>query len=203
MTSTTEEATNARNRATTESGDTKVMEKEGTMRSGRHAPRELEDTNVHVKLKLAALWASFMFMYVYVDVIGFFTPGVIEDILAGVVWEFEITQTWALAALVVVTIPGLMIFLSLALPARANRWTNLVVASLYVPVSIFNVLGEAWVFYFWFAVVVEVVLLSLAIRYAWTWHATEPHAGTAPIASEARPVGDAVLRWQRAEMPSS
>jgi hypothetical protein len=189
--------------ATTELADVKVVEKEQTMHARRHAPRDLEDIKVPVKLKLAGLWASFMFMYLYVDVIGFFNPGVIEDILAGVVWEFEITQTWALAALVAVTIPGLMVFLSLALPARANRWTNIVVASLYVPVSIFNVIGEAWVFYYWFAVIVEVALLALVIRYAWMWPATDPHVGSVPIFSAALPVGAAVPRGQRAEMPSS
>src|SRR5882672_11015841 len=112
--------------------------KEWTMHASRHATRELEDVNVNVKLKLAALWASVMFMYVYVDVIGFFKPGVIQDILAGVVWEFEITQTWALGALALMTIPSLMVFLCLALPARANRWTNIGVALLYVVVSIGN-----------------------------------------------------------------
>ena len=112
---------NARSPATTDLEDAKALEKENTMDSSSHAPRELEDNKVDVKLKLAGLWASFMFMYVYVDVIGFFKPGVIEEILAGVVWEFAITQTWALVALVLVTIPDLMVFLSLALPARANR----------------------------------------------------------------------------------
>lgn len=165
--------------------------------------REMEDVKIHVKLKLAALWASVMFVYVYVDILGFFKPGVIEDILAGVVWEFEITQTFALGALVLMTIPSLMVFLSLALPARANRWTNIVVASLYVPVSIFNVIGEAWVFYFWFAVIIEVALLSLAIRYAWTWPAAETRLGSVPIFSAAQPVGAADLRRQRAEMPLS
>ena len=194
---------NTSSNATTELEDVKVMEKEKTMHASRHAPRELEDIKVPVKLKLAGLWASFMFMYVYVDVLGFFKPGFIQDILAGRVWEFEITQTWALAALVVVTIPSLMVFLSLALPARANRWTNIVVASLYVPVSIFNVIGGAWVFYYWFAVIIEVALLSLAIRYAWTWPAAEPRLGSVPIFSAALPVGAADLRRQRAEMPSS
>ena len=189
--------------ATMELEDVKVMEKEKTMHARRHATRDLEDIKLHVKLKLAALWASVMFIYLYVDVLGFFKPGVIEDILAGVVWEFEITQTWAVGALVLMTIPSLMVFLSLALPARANRWTNIVVAALYVPVSIFNVIGEAWVFYFWFAVIVEVALLALAIRYAWTWPATDPHVGSVPITSAAQPVGEAVLRRQRAEMPSS
>ena len=137
------------------------------------------------RLTLAALWTSLMFMYVYVDVIGFYRPGVIEEILAGFMWEFEITQTVLLSALVLMTIPSLMVFLSLALPARANRWTNIVVASLYVPVSIFNVIGEAWVFYFWFGVIVEVALLALVIRYAWTWPATESRSASVPITSAA------------------
>jgi Family of unknown function (DUF6326) len=189
--------------ATMELEGVKVMEKEQTMHARRHAPRDLEDIKVHVKLKLAALWASLMFMYVYVDVLGFYRPGVIEEILAGFMWEFEITQTLLVGALALVTIPGLMVFLSLALPARANRWTNIVVAALYVPVSIFNVIGEAWVFYFWFGVIVEVALLALVIRYAWTWPAAETRLGSVPITSAAQPVGEAVLRRQRAEMPSS
>ncbi len=180
---------NTSSNATTELEDVKVMEK--TMHASSNATRELEDLKVNVKLKLAGLWASFMFLYVYVDVIGFFKPGFIQDILAGRVWEFEITQTWALAALVLVTIPSLMVFLSLALPARANRWTNIVVAALYVPISIFNVIGGVWVFYFWFAVIVEVALLSLAIRYAWTWPATEPRFASVPMFAAAQPVGAA------------
>ena len=161
------------------------------MNTSSNVTTELEDVKVDVKLKLAALWASVMFVYVYVDIIGFFKPGFIPDILAGRVWEFEITQTWALAALVLMTIPSLMVFLSLALPARANRWTNIVVASLYVPYSIGNVIGEAWVFYFWFLAVVEVALLALAIRYVWMWPATEPRSASAPMFSAAQPVGAA------------
>ena len=194
---------NARSTAATELDDVKAVEEGRTMPARRHAPGELDDASVHVKLKLAGLWASIMFMYVYVDVIGFFKPGFIENILAGFMWEFEITQTLLVGALALVTIPSLMVFLSLALPARANRWTNIVVAALYVPVSMVNVIGEAWVFYFWFAVIVEVALLALAIRYAWTWPATDPHVGSVPITSAAQPVGAAVLRRQRAEMPSS
>jgi hypothetical protein len=146
---------------------------EETMDASNAANRDLEDVKVNVKLKLAALWASVMFMYLYVDVLGFYKPGVIEGIVAGVVWQLEITQTWAVGALTMMTIPSLMVFLSLALPARANRWTNIVLASLYVVISVGNAIGEAWVVYFSFAVIVEVALLALAIRYAWTWPATE------------------------------
>ena len=34
----------------------------------------LEDQPIPVKAKLAAAWTSFMFLYVYVDILGFFVP---------------------------------------------------------------------------------------------------------------------------------
>lgn len=129
----------------------------------------LEDRPVSVRLKLSALWATVMFLYVYVDFFAFFKPGTIDDILVGRVWEFDITQGWALGVLALMTIPALMVFLSLALPARIARWTNIVVASLYVPVSIFNVVGETWWAFYWLGAAVETVLLVLIVRYAWGW----------------------------------
>ena len=129
----------------------------------------LEDIKIPVQLKLAALWASLMFVYVYVDILGFYKPGVIEDILAGAVSQFEISQMWALGALALMIAPILMVFLSLALPARANRMTNIIVASLYVVVSVGNAIGESWVYYYGLVALAEVVVLALVVRHAWTW----------------------------------
>jgi hypothetical protein len=109
-----------------------------------------------------------MFLYVYVDIFAFYKPGTIDDILVGRVWEFDISQGWALGALALMTIPSLMIFLSLTLPARAARMTNLVVASLFVLVSVGNAAGETWAFV-WLGSAVESVLLLVIIRYAWNW----------------------------------
>ncbi|KAB1190465.1 hypothetical protein GJR96_15930 [Haloferax sp. MBLA0076] len=131
----------------------------------------LEDVEMNVKLKLAGLWTSFMFLYVYVDIFGFYKPGTIEDILIGEVFTFQITPTFVLVALVFVTIPGLMIFLSLALPARVNRWTNIVVAILYVPFTLYNLVGESWS-YMYFGAGIETVLLAIVIWYAWKWPRT-------------------------------
>jgi hypothetical protein len=102
------------------------------MHTQRNTAGVLEDIKMPVQAKLAALWASFMFLYVYVDILSFYKPGVIDDILAGRVWQLEITQTWAVGALALMAIPIVMIFLSLTLPARANRMTNIIVASLYI-----------------------------------------------------------------------
>ena len=172
------------------------------MNESRQATRELEDVKVHMKLKLAALWTSLMFLYIYVDYFHLFMPGSLEDLLAGKVFVFEITQAFLLAGLALVTIPALMIFLSIALSAKVNRWTNIIVATVYIPYTLFNLAGEAWM-HMVFGAVVEVVLLLLIIWYAWKWPATDPHVGSVPITSAAQPVGEADLRRQRAEMPSS
>jgi hypothetical protein len=87
----------------------------------------------------------------------------------GRVWEFDISQGWALGALVLMTIPSLMVASSLLMPTHAARWTNLVVGSLYVPVSIFNVVGESWWAFYWFGAAVEAALLLVIVRSAWTW----------------------------------
>ena len=130
--------------------------------------KALEDIKVSLKLKLATLWASFMFLYIYVDYFHLYMPGSLEDMLAGKVFVFDITQGFLLAALASVTIPALMIFLSVALPAKVNRWANIIIAAVYIPYSLFNLAGEAWL-HMVFGAVVEVVLLCRIIRYAWKW----------------------------------
>jgi hypothetical protein len=130
--------------------------------------KTLEEIRVSVKLKLAALWASFMFLYIYVDYFHLYMPGTIKDILAGKVFVFDISYVFLLIAMIMVTIPTLMIFLSVALPAKVNRGTNIIVAAVFIPYMLFNLVGEAWT-HMYFAAAVEVVLLCLVIRYAWKW----------------------------------
>ena len=141
------------------------------MNSEKTPQNALEDITLNVKLKLASLWASFMFLYIYVDYFHLYMPGSIEDILAGKVFTFDISYVFLLIAMIGVTIPVVMIFLSVALPAKGNRWTNIIVATIYIPYMLFNLAGEAWV-HMYFAAAVEVALLLLIIGYAWKW--TEP-----------------------------
>jgi hypothetical protein len=128
----------------------------------------LEDIKVSLKLKLAALWASLMFLYIYVDYFHLFMPNEVENILAGRVYKFDITQGFLLGILIAMAIPALMIFLSVALPAKVNRRANIMVAAVFIPFTLFNLAGEAWM-HMVFAAVIEVVLLCLIIRYAWKW----------------------------------
>jgi hypothetical protein len=138
------------------------------MNSQKAPQKVLEDIKVNVKLKLAALWAGFMFLYIYVDYFALYMPGKIEGILAGKVFIFDISYVFLLIALISVTIPALMIFLSVALPAKVSRWANIIIAAVYIPFTLFNLAGETWV-HMVFGAVVEVALLLLIISYAWKW----------------------------------
>jgi hypothetical protein len=149
---------------------------EPMMRTRQPTTTKLEDQRIPVRAKLAAAWTSFMFLYAYVDIIAFFKPGVIDDILAGKVWEFDVSQTLLTTFLALMAIPIFMVVLSMTLPARANRITNLIVASVQVPYAAFNVVGESWTYFYGLGVVLEVILLALILRYAWTWPRTAPSA---------------------------
>lgn len=128
----------------------------------------LEETKVSVQVKLAAIWASFMFLYSYVDYFHLYMPGTLKDILAGKVFVFDISSVFLLVAMIFVAIPVLMIFLSVVLPAKINRWTNIIVAVVFIPYMLFNLAGEAWI-HMYVAAAAEVLLLCLIIRYAWKW----------------------------------
>jgi len=145
--------------------------KEPMMRTGQSATT-LHDQPIPVQAKLAAAWTSFMFLYVYVDILGFYKPGIIDDILNGRVFTFAISQTWAVTVLSLLAVPIFMVVLSSTLPARANRLVNLIVAAAYVPFTVFNVAGGSWLYYYGLGVVLELVLLALILRYAWTWPRT-------------------------------
>lgn len=127
-----------------------------------------EDIKVNVKLKLAALWTSLMFLIIYIDYFHLYMPGMMGDILKGRVFVFDITQGFLVGALTVVTIPALMIFLSVALPAKANRMVNIIAAAVNIPLILFNLAGVAWV-HMVLGATIEVILLLLIIRYAWKW----------------------------------
>ena len=152
------------------------------MRTQRAELTALEDRQLPVQAKLAAAWTSFMFLYIYVDYFALYKPGVIDDILAGVVWEFDISQTLLTAFLTSVAIPILMVMLSMTLPARANRTINLIVASLYVPVSMFNAVGESWTYFYGLSIGLEVLLLAFILRSAWTWPRTSSPSMPEPAA---------------------
>ncbi|GAA3643534.1 DUF6326 family protein [Microlunatus ginsengisoli] len=146
------------------------------------SPSALDDQRMPVRARLAAAWTSFMFLYIYVDYLALYKPGVVDDILAGIVHEFDIGPTFVAIALTLVAVPILMILLSATLHARVNRITNLVVATLYIPVTVYNAAGESWTYFYFYGLSIglEVLLLAFILRSAWTW----PRRSASPVTLE-------------------
>ena len=138
----------------------------------------LEDLRMPVQATLAAAWTSFMFLYLYVDYLALYKPGSVDDILAGSVHDFETGPTFVSLGLTALAIPILMVVLSTTLPARVNRTVNLVVATLYIPFSIYNADGEpmAYAYFYGLSIGLEVLILAFVLRSAWAW----PRTASAP-----------------------
>ena len=154
-----------------------------------NTPNLLDNPPIPVQAKMAAAWTSLMFFVIYIDYFHLYQPGAIDQIRGGGIYEFDITPRLMTIFVVVIGIPALMVMLSMALPARVNRATNLVVASLYIPVMVFNAAGATsdWAFYYALHIGLEVLILAFILRSAWTWprRVASPAATAASVDREA------------------
>ena len=129
---------------------------------------EMEDVKISVRMKLSALWVAIMLLYIYADILSLFRPGQVEEMMEGRMGPFPVTQGSLLTASILMIIPAVMVFLSMALKPAVNRWANITLGVLYTLVNISNLIGETWVYYIFFGIV-EIVLTLLIIWHAWKW----------------------------------
>lgn len=129
---------------------------------------EMEDVKINVKLKISALWIAMLFVFAYVDIFVFYKPGIIEGIMAGKIAIFEVNQMFLFFTTLYILIPSMMVFLSLVLKPKINRFTNIAVGTLYAVSILGSCIGETWAFYI-FGSILEILLLLSIIRYAWKW----------------------------------
>jgi hypothetical protein len=117
-----------------------------------------------LKIKLSALWVALMLTYLLGDVLrifsGDFKPGEIEGMQG--------TQGLYLGLAAFMVIPVVMVFLSLTLPYKANRWSNIIVPIIFF---VFNLVGLPTYpsAYDRFLIIVGLVFNVLTVWYAWKW----------------------------------
>jgi hypothetical protein len=141
------------------------------------ATTEYRDYWINRRIKIAALWASMMFVFVCVDLFSLYRGDVRADIEAGKIAAFTIGQGYLLGVTIYVVVPSLILFLSLVLPVRVMRMTNIVLAVLYAVTIAGSAIGE-WN-YFILGSLTETALLAGIAYYAWTWPKVT-HAVAAP-----------------------
>lgn len=124
---------------------------------------------VDVRIILSALWVARMLTGFVGDVLKFYEPGMVEQILVGEVDGMPLNQGFRLAAAIMFVLPVFMVYLSLTLPYKANRWANIILAILFFGLNLIGELPTYEYAYRTFLVIVEMVFLALIVWYAWTW----------------------------------
>ena len=116
------------------------------------------------RIKLSAIWVSLMLTYLLGDELRIFS----SEFNAGQVGGIQMPQAMYLGMAILMVIPVLMVFLSLTLPYKANRWGNITVAAFFF---IFNLIGLPTYpsAYDKFLIAVGLLFNLLTVWYAWKW----------------------------------
>jgi hypothetical protein len=121
---------------------------------------------VDVRIILSALWVAVEFLYQQGDTqriySGDFKPGELD--LGGMMSP---GMLWMISALTM-TIPVIMIILSLILPQNANRWANIIIAIFFFSYSLLGI-GRYPGAYDKFLLAVSMAANVLTVWYAWKW----------------------------------
>ena len=133
----------------------------------------LVDIEINVKIKLALFWVALMFFYLYNDLLSFFKPGTVEELVGGTLEGIVFTQELLFGAALLMALPSIMIFLSLTLKAKMNRMVNIIVGIFHMIVLVGTLLvpGDLWVYYATY-MVFEAVFIILIVWHAWKWPTT-------------------------------
>jgi hypothetical protein len=130
---------------------------------------KLQNIKINVKVKLAALWTSVMFCYIYEDYFELYVPKRIEGIISGE--SLLNTPVKLFGASFVLIIPALMIFLSILLQPKVNRFLNLLFGTLYTALMLWIAINysDQWLRFAVVFAIVESLITALIVWYAWKW----------------------------------
>lgn len=112
----------------------------------------LENPKVNIKIKLALLWSSVLFCYLYGDYFELYVPDKVNGMLTGD--SMLDSPAKLLIASLVIAIPAVMVALSILLKPKISRFFNLLFGSLFTLMMLLigiNSLTPWYSFYVFFA----------------------------------------------------
>jgi len=129
----------------------------------------LEDFKVNVRIKLSALWTAVMFCYIYGDYFELYVPHKVEGLLNG--QNMLDTPIKLFTATIILTIPALMIFLSLMLSPKLTKWLNFGIGIFF---TIFTLLVgissiSEWRMFYVFLSFLESIITLIIVWQAFNW----------------------------------
>ena len=135
----------------------------------------MKNGKLNTRVLLVILWVFYIVNFMYCDTLLKMEPGVLEGIMSGYTADgtVKITAGFLLGTAIMFELPFLMIVLSWVLKYRANRWANIIAATLYVVVQIGSLfLGVPSPMYIFYSTV-EIAALLIIVWNAWKWQNPE------------------------------
>ena len=129
----------------------------------------MKDFNINIKIKLAALWTSATFCYLYGDYFELYTPEKVDSLISG--QNVLNSPTALFIASLIMVIPPLMITLSFILKPKINKWLNIVFGSIFTLMMVLIAIGSLtpWYSFYVFLAIVEAMLTGTIVWYAFKW----------------------------------
>ena len=118
------------------------------------------------KALLSTLWIFVLLNMIFRDIHEFFRPGLLGEMMTGIVNGNQVTEQVMLIGAFMVEIPILMVLLSRILNYRINRWANIIIGA--VTIALVIGMGQKDLDDIFFATV-EVIALSAIIWLAGKW----------------------------------
>ncbi len=132
----------------------------------------LTNYKINVKIKLATLWTSLMFLYIYADYFQLMTPGKLEKMINLQTPVGPTSPGILVIFSLILIIPALMIVLSILLPPQLNKWLNIILAFIYACISVLIItssINDEWHAFYVIFNITEVVIFAIIIFQAWKW----------------------------------
>jgi Family of unknown function (DUF6326) len=79
------------------------------------AETRFEPAPVNVRIKIAALWTSMLFVFAYVDIFSLYRSDVRADLEAGEIGGLTVNQSFLVGTTAYVVVPSVMVFGALVL----------------------------------------------------------------------------------------
>lgn len=122
---------------------------------------------------LSTLWIFVLFNYLFCDVLGLMDAHLLKQYLTGMVEGIHMTQSFLLAAGLLMEIPIAMIILARLLKYNANRWVNIFAGSIMTLVQVATLLMGSFTQYYLFFSIIEITTTLFIVWISWTWKKSE------------------------------
>lgn len=91
---------------------------------------------MEMKARLSTLWIFVLLNLLFRDIHELFRPGLLQEMMTGTVNGVQMTQGVLLAGGIMLEFLIAMVILSRVLEYRANRWANMIVSAVAIPLVV-------------------------------------------------------------------